>query len=277
MKDVEGNPEREKLCAFCGLAGLCCWEYRYEEDRLLWSGETDRAPEGVERLGDTFGDFLEAVYPDDRQRVEQLWRTAGQSDAVAAGEFRVFAGDGLRWVWARCRTQFDNGRPVRLLGVLQDITARKETEEGWQALAEDQETLLGNIPAMVFWMDREGRFVQVSSAFAQTQSRTPQEMRGCSLYQLFPREMAERFDRENRSIVETGAPMLGLEEAIPTPDGLGGRAPTRSPCGTTEDALSVSLGPQRTSPPARRPKRRPGSRASVWTSPSGGPTWGPGS
>src|SRR5690606_4520696 len=93
---------------------------------------------GVERL---FGVTAEAlvrnpelglalIHPDDRDRVIRAW------DAIVAGgeydeEYRMVQGDGtVHWVHARAfPVRDDTGAIYRVVGVTDDITARKQVEE----------------------------------------------------------------------------------------------------------------------------------------------------
>lgn len=70
--------------------------------------------------------FLEAVHPDDRGRVTASIRKASKSGGNFAEEFRVCHSEGVRWVYARGRCHMDEaGNPVRFLGVVFDITDRR--------------------------------------------------------------------------------------------------------------------------------------------------------
>jgi PAS domain S-box-containing protein len=79
----------------------------------------------------TYDRFLEAVHPEDRERVDR-----SMEEALAAGteydvEMRVpLAGGGARWVAWRGRGFRDAaGKPVSLAGVARDITDRKRSED----------------------------------------------------------------------------------------------------------------------------------------------------
>jgi two-component system, cell cycle sensor histidine kinase and response regulator CckA len=70
--------------------------------------------------------WLEAVHPEDEERVKNATPAAYDYDQ----EFRVVRPDGsVRWVHDRAfRVRDANGSPDRLVGVVQDITDRKEAE-----------------------------------------------------------------------------------------------------------------------------------------------------
>ena len=79
--------------------------------------------------------FIQHVHPEDRARVEDSLRGAARDLLDWASEFRVIWPDGsLHWIATRgsiYRTQ--EGKATRMLGIVMDITDRKNAEE---ALAE---------------------------------------------------------------------------------------------------------------------------------------------
>jgi PAS domain S-box-containing protein len=81
--------------------------------------------------------FLEAIHPDDRQRVRDNLRQKG-AGVPFDHEYRIVRPDGeVRWVWDRgFPIRDDSGRLVQYVGAAQDVTDRKGAE---QALAESEE------------------------------------------------------------------------------------------------------------------------------------------
>ena len=107
---------------------------------LEWSHEVCRIF-GVDpsTLTGTKEDFLSRVYPEDLAAID-----AAREAAVAEGrplriDHRIVRPDGtLRWVHERADVVRDAaGRPQRLIGVVQDITERKQAEDALKA-AEEQ-------------------------------------------------------------------------------------------------------------------------------------------
>ena len=79
--------------------------------------------------------FLDAVHPDDRERIAAAIRSAHEGgDGVYDVEFRRIHPDGtVRWVTVRSQTFFEghgaSRQPVRTVGATRDITEQKEAEE----------------------------------------------------------------------------------------------------------------------------------------------------
>ena len=118
------------------------------------TGKRDWSPEMFDILGlprDTLPDrnlYLDSIHPDDRARAQrELVGSNGLCDRKQVSVFRLaLPGSTLRWVEAHERTFFDNaGDPVRRVGTLQDITARKQAEqEVWEAAHTDALTGIAN-------------------------------------------------------------------------------------------------------------------------------------
>ena len=92
----------------------------------------------------TYEIFLEHVLPDDRAEVDRRFREATATQTEWNFECRIRRLDGeVRWIWASGQHQCDTaGHPSRMVGIVQDITERKqEIEESRLFFALSQEPL----------------------------------------------------------------------------------------------------------------------------------------
>lgn len=106
------------------LARLGIWRLDTNCRRVFMSAEMQRIfgrPENVL----SFTDFLAAVHPSDRQRVETCWRAALEGRPYDI-EYRISA-DGIeKVICARAYLRFGpEGEPVGGIGIVQDITERR--------------------------------------------------------------------------------------------------------------------------------------------------------
>ena len=114
-------------------------------------------------------DWIARLHPDDRERV------AGEIQRAIAGpsryetEYRVIAEDGsTRWVFAKAVPVADSqGRTTRLIGVAQDITARKLLEEVRERERELLQGIVQNIPVMLCLYDATLCTFQINREFQQ--------------------------------------------------------------------------------------------------------------
>ncbi len=82
-------------------------------------------------LYDDPNSFLQAVHPDDYQRVFNSFISGRYSECgLFDEEFRIVRPDGeIKWIWAKTFPVKYNGKLIRTVGIAEDISLRKEYEE----------------------------------------------------------------------------------------------------------------------------------------------------
>jgi PAS domain S-box-containing protein len=87
-----------------------------------------------DKVKHTWASFLGLVHPDDRSRVQMLILQALKPEGELEMEYRIERPNGpVRWVMSKGRTYCDNfGVPLRMIGLTQDITDRKQLERTLQ-------------------------------------------------------------------------------------------------------------------------------------------------
>jgi len=143
LDEVRASEQRLRLAI--AATGIGIWDVDVVSGSRQWS------PEFLAILGlppDTAPDqdlFSSLIHPDDRERVLELYGRAYSSPANASykAEFRIRrAHDGAeRWVVTTGRVHFDAaGRPLRGVGTLRDVDARRRMEEALR-LSEERHRL----------------------------------------------------------------------------------------------------------------------------------------
>jgi len=92
-----------------------------------------------------------------------------------------------------------------ILLAMEDITERKLVEERISEVIRQQQAILDNIPNIAWLKDREGRYVAVNSPFSRLFGLAPKDMVGKNDYDFYPCELAEKYEKEFRAVMETGA------------------------------------------------------------------------
>ncbi|MBD5655082.1 MAG: PAS domain-containing protein, partial [Candidatus Eremiobacteraeota bacterium] len=84
----------------------------------------------VEREVWNYEIFLDHVRPDDRERVDRAFKLALAGNADFDSEFRVRWADGSEhWLWSKgCSYNDETGTPIRLAGIVVDVSERKQNE-----------------------------------------------------------------------------------------------------------------------------------------------------
>ncbi len=85
---------------------------------------------------------------------------------------------------------------------------------------EELQLILDSSPAMIFYKDRENHFLRVNRAFAESMGRSKDQLEGRSLFDLYPREQAEAFWKDDQEVMALAKPKLDIVEPMQTPAGL---------------------------------------------------------
>ncbi len=126
--DLQAQTNRLMLSLAAGAFGIWEWDFVHEP---IWD---DRMYEiyGLQHLGRpaTYQDWRNLVHPEDILRIDAQIEQSLKSNSVINAEIRFDRPDGeQRWVQVFAQVQRDaEGNPVRLVGINQDITERKQTE-----------------------------------------------------------------------------------------------------------------------------------------------------
>ena len=120
------------------IGGIGSWTSSLASDSALWWSRETYIIFGIAEGTPVDNEmFFAAVHPDDRMLIEAAVQQAIATRQPYTVDHRIRHTDGSeRWVCERADVVFDTvGRPVKLVGVVQDITERKLAEQNIQRLA----------------------------------------------------------------------------------------------------------------------------------------------
>jgi PAS domain S-box-containing protein len=151
---------RRRLEAALGGGRIATWVWDRATDRILsdanLAGFFGLPPD--DGAGMPAAAYTDTLHAADRPRVLAELEQAVRSGADFESEFRIAAFQPPRWVYARARVEREpGGRPVRLAGVVMDITERRRAESRIEELnaqvrgrLEELESLMHVLPVAVF-------------------------------------------------------------------------------------------------------------------------------
>jgi PAS domain S-box-containing protein len=155
--------------------------------------------------------FVKLLHPDDRERVlTEDARTDKTGDPFGM-EYRQFAKDG-RVLWVRDASVLvhdEGGKPLYWLGVLFDITERKEAEKLLLESEELYRTVVEQTAENIFLVDVETKnFIQANASFQRSLGYELEELHRLTLYDIVA-HAPETIDRNIRRILEEGRSYVG--------------------------------------------------------------------
>jgi PAS domain S-box-containing protein len=163
------------------LAHLGSWELDLGSDIVTWSDEACRVYGLDPRTCVPSYDLLvAALHPDDRETALRAIAEAREKLTPYSYEHRIVRVDGeVRWIVGRFEVaKDDDGRPVRLVGTIQDVTERKAAELALAAQQRFLRQVLDTIPNFVFAKDRDGRYTLANRAVAEAYGVTVDQLVG---------------------------------------------------------------------------------------------------
>jgi PAS domain S-box-containing protein len=152
------------------IARLGNWSVDLISTRAVWSAQMFKIM-GRDPLQGAPGyeELLSLIHPDDRERFDREIDRVSTTGEPLNLELRVVRPEGsVRHINVQGQAQCDGkGRVARLLGIVQDITERKRSEEALRASEEQFRRLFEDAVLGVFQSSVEGEIIRVNPAFAR--------------------------------------------------------------------------------------------------------------
>ena len=235
---VQDSEERLRLALEGGRMGR--WEWDLATNSGLWDARTCELLGLESRRHAQIETFLHCIHPQDRDNVKNLIRQSLTDRTDFQAEFRVVhhgenTTEEILWLASSCKIIRDEqDRATRLIGVMYDVSPRKQMEEQLrqvnerleqqvQAKTEELRNTIDHLQDEVVrrveaegrlrksmrmldgffqhtitplaFLDRNFGFVQVNEAYARSGGRTPEFFRGRNHFELYPHD-------ENKAIFE---------------------------------------------------------------------------
>ena len=151
-------------------AGVGTFEWNIETGVNTWTPELEQLyglPQGS--FGGTQPSWESLVHLEDRANAMGKVEEAFQTGEPAGTEWRVLWPDSsIHWIAGRWQVFKDAaGKPLRMVGVNIDITARKAAEKAVRESLTKLEAALSGITDAVFIADADGKLIHTNEAFAR--------------------------------------------------------------------------------------------------------------
>jgi PAS domain S-box-containing protein len=195
------SEERLLLALDAGNMGM--WDWDLSTGAIVWSNGHARLfgikPGAFDGRCKTFRGM---IHPDDLEELEAKVAESRTQGTPYRHEYRVIWPDGsVHWISDSGRVFNDlDGRPLRMCGVVRDITERKRIESRLLENVAFMQNLMDAMPHPVFYKDAEGRYLGCNRAFEQFYGLRREDIIGKDVYQVAPKELADRYASADREL-----------------------------------------------------------------------------
>jgi PAS domain S-box-containing protein len=217
LQRLADSEQRLRLATSAAKMGV--WEYDFASDRLFWSPEI-YSIFGAQLVEPSRALLESLQHPDDRGISENAMQQAITSRTAYACQYRLIIEGETKWVEDHGTIHYaPDGRPVRVVGLAQDITARKLAETALQRSEARLRTLVETLPDLVWLKDPDGVFLACNRRFEALYGHAEADILGKTDYDFVDRDLADFFRANDRAAAAAGGPTANEEELIFANDG----------------------------------------------------------
>jgi PAS domain S-box-containing protein len=194
------------------------WDWNLQTDALWWNEnfqtlfgyQPDEIEPGIES-------WTGRIHPEDLARVETGIHAAidsGQQSWFDHYRFRRKDGQYAEIEDRGYIVKDASGKPVRMIGAMQDITGRKQAEA---ALAQERillRTVIDNLPDAIYVKDAAARKILANRADLENIGKPEAEVLGKSDWDVFPEDVAARFYADDQTVLQRGQAVINREELL---------------------------------------------------------------
>ena len=169
-----------------------------------------------EELMQNLTDIGRRLYVQEGRR-DDFVRLMQEHDTITAFESEIYRKDGtVIWISENCRAIRDpQGRLLYYEGTVEDITQRRRAEEKVRHSEALYHSLVETLPQNILRKDLQERFTFANQQFCRVLGKRLEEIIVKTDFDFFPRELAEKYQRDDRAVLETGEPYKTVEEHHP--------------------------------------------------------------
>ncbi|MFB2891802.1 PAS domain-containing protein [Aerosakkonemataceae cyanobacterium BLCC-F50] len=230
-EELRKSRTRLQLALIVGRMGT--WDWDMQTNNITWSeGQFTIMGLQPNECEPSYEIWAKSVHPDDLAQTETALQKAMQEKTDFHHEYRMLWADGsIHWTEARGQFTYNfYGKATRMIGVLIDITERKQVEQEREQLLEREriartqaeaarnelKTIFETSPVGMAWLDSEQRYIAINEALAEINGLTREQHLGHSIAEIFgqsDRQLVKLFDE----IYSTGNPFISPSLAINLP------------------------------------------------------------
>ncbi|MGH7992250.1 MAG: SpoIIE family protein phosphatase [Limisphaerales bacterium] len=161
-------------------------------------------------------DIGRSLYVEPARR-EEFIRLMQANDTITDFASQIYRKDGtVIWISENCRAVRDaQGKLLYYEGTVQDITEHQQTEMSLRNSESLYHSLVETMPQNVFRKDLQGRFTFANQQYCKHYKCKLEDILGKTDFDFFPKELAEKYQKDDQRVMETGQTYEIIEEHHP--------------------------------------------------------------
>ncbi|HEX5398719.1 MAG TPA: SpoIIE family protein phosphatase [Verrucomicrobiae bacterium] len=150
-------------------------------------------------------------------RRDEFIRLMQEHDTLSGFESKIYRKDGsIIWISENCRAVRNmEGTLLYYEGTVEDITQQRRTEEALRGSESLYHSLVETMPQNVFRKDRGGRFTFANQQYCKHYDCKLEDILGKTDFDFFPKELAEKYQKDDQRVMATGQTYEFTEEHHP--------------------------------------------------------------
>jgi len=160
------------------------------------------------------GDYMSRKYlrPDGTQMPEEEFasvRAIREQRAIHDVETGVMMEDG-NITWTNVTAAPVEFPDWKVVIITSDITKRKRLEEILKKEQQELKIIIDSSPIIVFYKDKEGKFIRVNKALAKALKMPEKEFVGKTVFDLYSGKIAQSMTNDDQVVLKSGRPKLNI-------------------------------------------------------------------
>ncbi|MGL5077125.1 MAG: PAS domain-containing protein, partial [Waterburya sp.] len=185
-------------------SGLGMWFWDLITDKLEWTEQSKVLFGLAPNTEISYELFLNILHPEDRDRTEAAVKQALTNKTEYSIEYRVIWSDNsLHWIAAKGRGFYNqDGEAVRMMGTVQDISDRKQTE---QSLIDSNQRITNILESMTdafYTLDRDFNFTYINQEAQRILYKSQEQLLGKSIWSEFSPVVGTEMESQYRRVLQ---------------------------------------------------------------------------
>lgn len=199
--EQELKKEKQRFELVAQTTSDVIWDLDLADDTLWWSeGFEDHFGYDRNQMADDLSSWTDHIHPDDRKRAtESLQQAISGEDKFWKEEYRFKLADGstAHIIDRGIIIRDENGKAVRMVGTLNNITERKKAEQRLQESEEKYRHLFENNPQPMWIYNPDTlKFVEINKAAVSHYGYTEKEFLDMTLVDIRPPEEVDAMKKD---------------------------------------------------------------------------------